>query len=117
MWAPDGLEIGAQVKRYRDTIQVNQIRELTGALVQKGITKGIFVMTSRFAKGVPTSAERSAIQGFPIELVDADGLLDRLEIAQRTESDWHDSGTAPWRREALVHIHERSGSVRPRSFD
>jgi restriction system protein len=35
--------IGVQVKRYRNSIQVEQIRSLAGALVLGGLTRGIFV--------------------------------------------------------------------------
>jgi restriction system protein len=107
LWAPDGSEIGVQVKRYRGTIQVSQIRELTGTLVQKGITKGIFVTTSRFAKGVRASADLSSFRGHPIELVDANGFLERLEIAQETAGGRSLREYAPWER-ALLQIHERS---------
>jgi restriction system protein len=67
-----GSRIGVQVKRYRHTIQVNQIRELTGALVLKGLTKGIFVTASAFTTGAPAVADLSALRGHPIELIDAE---------------------------------------------
>jgi restriction system protein len=107
LWTPDGTEIGVQVKRYRKTIEVHQIRELTGALVQKGITKGMFVTTSQFTKGGPVSAGLSALRGRPIELVDAASFFERLDIAQRTKGFLPDDQHAPWRREALRHIHQR----------
>ena len=43
--------IGVQVKRYRGKIGVAQIRELTGALLINGHTRGIFVTTSDFESG------------------------------------------------------------------
>jgi restriction system protein len=49
----DGLEIGVQVKRYRSSIVVEQIRSFFGALVLGGYTRGIFVTTSKFQRGAP----------------------------------------------------------------
>ena len=40
--------VGVQVKRYKNKINVEQIRSLAGALVLKGLTRGIFVTTSTF---------------------------------------------------------------------
>ena len=111
LWTPDGAEIGVQVKAYRKTIEVNQIRELTGALVQKGITKGMFVTTSQFTKGGPVSAGLSALRGRPIELVDAASFFERLEIAQRKRGFLPDDEHAPWRREALLRVHQRVQSA------
>ena len=105
-----GVEIGVQVKRYRNTIQVNQIRELTGALVLKGLTKGIFVTTSAFTSGAPGVADLSALRGHPIELIDAPKFLEKLEIAQRSVAAQPDDETAPWRRRRLLKVHERVGS-------
>lgn len=104
-----GSEIGVQVKRYRGTIQVDQIRELTGALVLKGLTRGIFVTTSRFTAGAPAVADLSALRGYPIELIDADKFLEKLEIAQRQSGRQPDDADAPWRRAHLRKVHERSG--------
>jgi restriction system protein len=104
-----GSEIGVQVKRYRGTIQVDQIRELTGALVLKGLTKGIFVTTSRFTTGAPAVAALSALRGHPIELIDADQFLEQLEIAQRQAGSQPDDAEAPWQRARLRKVHERSG--------
>jgi restriction system protein len=107
---PAGTEIGVQVKRYSHTIQVSQIRELTGALVLKGLTKGIFVTTSAFTSGAPAIADLSALRGHPIELIDAEKFLETLEIAQRAAGNQPDDENAPWRRTKLRKIHERSGT-------
>jgi restriction system protein len=78
----DGLRTGVQVKRYKGSISVDQIRELTGALVLAGVTKGIFVTTSEFQSGAESVATLSGIRGYPIELMDADKFYDALRIAQ-----------------------------------
>ncbi len=79
---PNGSTIGVQVKRYKNRIAVDQIRELTGALVIEGHTRGIFVTTSEFQAGASATARRSAERGYPIELQDASAFLEALEIAQ-----------------------------------
>lgn len=74
--------IGVQVKRWRGAIKVDQIRQLAGALMFSGITKGIFVTTSRFTKGSEKLAAESHRSTVPIELVDAARFYDALRIAQ-----------------------------------
>ena len=74
--------IGVQVKRYKGRISVGQIRELTGALVINGHTKGIFVTTSEFESGANKTAAMSSDRGYPVELVDGHAFLDALKIAQ-----------------------------------
>jgi restriction system protein len=76
-------QIGVQVKRYRDSIQVDQIRELAGALVLKGITKGIFVTTSTFQKGAVAAAAAYETRGYAIELLDSDRFYQTLKLSQR----------------------------------
>ncbi|MGO7919429.1 restriction endonuclease [Rhizobium ruizarguesonis] len=109
LYAPDGKEIGVQVKRYKNTIQVDQIRELAGSLVLNGITRGIFVTTSGFTAGGPPTAGLYGLKGYPIELIDAQGFLAKLEIAQQRKGDLTDSLEAPWRGAGLRHIHNRIG--------
>lgn len=86
-------QIGVQVKRYKNTIGVDQVRELLGALVLGGLTRGMFVTTSGYQRGVPGTAERSSTCGYPIELFDADRFFDALKIAQRSmyrsKEDFH----------------------------
>lgn len=78
----NGSTIGVQVKRYKGRIAVDQIRELTGALVIEGHTRGVFVTTSDFQAGAGATAQRSAERGYPIDLVDAAAFLGALKIAQ-----------------------------------
>lgn len=74
-------EIGIQVKRYKDSIQVNQIREFAGSLIENGMTNGIFVTTSRFQKGVFKTADNFLNKGLKIELIDAHRLYDALKLS------------------------------------
>jgi restriction system protein len=90
-----GTTIGVQVKRYKERISVAQIRELTGALVIGGHTKGIFVTTSEFQSGAERTANLSQIRGFPIELMDAEKFYDALKIAQLS-SIREISAKKPW---------------------
>jgi len=76
--------IGVQVKRYKGSIEVEQIRSLVGALVLDGMTRGIFVTTSRFQSGADSTAERYLKSGYRVELYDAQRFYDALQIAQRT---------------------------------
>ena len=64
----DDISIGVQVKRYRGRIGVDQIRELTGALVIEGHTRGIFVTTSEFQSGASDTARRSGAGSAGIQL-------------------------------------------------
>ncbi|HEX8664311.1 MAG TPA: restriction endonuclease [Beijerinckiaceae bacterium] len=72
--------IGVQVKRYKNSIKVEQILSLIGALVDAGIPKGVFVTTSNFQRGVYSYAERHRI-----ELLDAGRFYDALKLAQRPQ--------------------------------
>ncbi len=80
-----GQKVGVQVKHTGRRIKVEQIRALAGALVLNNLTKGIFVSTSSFQRGAPSTADRyrKSDAGLEIELVDAPRLLAALEIAQR----------------------------------
>lgn len=91
---PGDTLIGVQVKRSRNSIEVGQVRELTGALVLAGITKGIFVTTSRFQKGAYAATELSRARGIPIALIDASRLFDALKLS--CISSYVDGGTYPW---------------------
>lgn len=74
--------IGVQVKRYESRIGVGQIRELAGSLILNNVTKGMFVTTSGFQRGVAATAQVFAMRGWPIELMDADRFFAALELAQ-----------------------------------
>jgi len=97
-----GKRIGVQVKRYQNTIQVEQIRALTGALVIKGLTAGIFVTTSSFTAGGEGTAKASRAKGYPVELVDHRRFFDALKIAQRNCYEKSDEPDAPWKDVPMV---------------
>lgn len=77
--------IGVQVKRYKDAIDVGQIRELAGALILGGHTRGIFVTTSTFQKGAKRTVQGFAMRGLQIDLMDGTRFLEALGIAQRSK--------------------------------
>lgn len=81
---PDG-QCGVQCKRTSRSIEVEQLRALAGALMDNGLTRGVFVTTSRFRSGPTAFVERSAARGMPIELVDAERFLDALCISRRAD--------------------------------
>jgi restriction system protein len=101
---PSGVLIGVQVKRYRDSIKVEQIRALTGALVLGGLTRGVFVTTSTFQKGAADTAERMATRGYQIELMNADRFYDALKIAQRSRYREKNDPTAPFTHARLIEL-------------
>jgi restriction system protein len=79
--------VGVQVKRYKNSIKVEQVRSLVGALVLAGMTKGVFVTTSGFQSGASRTASRYESQGYAVELYDAERFYDALKIAQRPMYD------------------------------
>lgn len=92
---PAGERIGVQVKRYRNSIEVEQIRAFTGALLIGDFTKGVFVTTSTFQSGAGKSAAASAARGIPIELVDWKRFYESLKIGTRAPyssfEDWKEN--------------------------
>jgi restriction system protein len=77
-----GEQVGVQVKRYRDRIEVEQIRSFIGALIDKELTHGIFVSTSSFRKGAKLLSNRMALKGMYIELMDAHRFFQALKLSQ-----------------------------------
>ena len=92
----DGKIVGVQVKRYKNSISVEQIRSLAGALYIGGYTKGIFVTTSRFQSGSQKTSNLSALRGIPIELIDADKFYAAMKIAQRERYKFKDEPMTPF---------------------
>ncbi|HEX4964632.1 MAG TPA: restriction endonuclease [Thermoanaerobaculia bacterium] len=82
---PNGTTIGVQVKRWKSTIQVFQIREFLGALALTGHTRGVFVTTSSYSKGAVAGAKLAESKGTPIQLINAEEFYDALGIAQLRE--------------------------------
>ena len=83
-------EIGVQVKRYKNSIAVEQIRSLAGAMVLRGITRGVFVTTSAFQSGAKKTVERFRREGLSIQLYDSARFFDSLKIAQIRKFDLND---------------------------
>jgi restriction system protein len=82
---PGDTLVGVQVKRYRHSIKVEQVRALMGALILGGMTKGMFVTTSSFHPGAVQAAKRSGELGMPIELIDAERFFDALRLTTRPQ--------------------------------
>lgn len=78
----DGKVSGIQVKRYRESIEVSQIREFIGALFLKGIESGVFVTTSTFQRGARNLVREAMKKDISIALVDGDQFLSELKNAQ-----------------------------------
>lgn len=77
-----GVRIGVQVKRHKNTVEVEQIRAFLGALMLGGYAGGVYVSASRFSRGAQEAAASSTQAVLPIHLVDAGRFLDMLGYAQ-----------------------------------
>lgn len=93
----DGTTIGVQVKRYRQSIEVEQIRSLIGALMLGGHTEGVFITTSHFQAGAYKAAELSAQKGLPVTLVNGAQFFDALKIAQMSCYSDYDLSSVPFK--------------------
>jgi restriction system protein len=109
----DEERIGVQVKRYRKSIEVEQIRSFAGALLLKGLTKGVFVTTSTFQRGAGEASATAASMGYSIELQDATKFLDSLRIAQREMYESAQDLKREIPREGFVLIAEMDSSLKP----
>ena len=83
----DLIQIGVQVKRYKNKIGVEQIRSFGGALILSGYLEGIFVSTSDFRSGAVNAAENFNKKGLPIKLINADKFYDALKIKRKNTFD------------------------------
>ena len=90
----DSHEVGVQVKRYKNTIEVSQIREFTGTLFLNGFNKGIYITTSSFQSGTHDVVTKANAKGIAIELIDAPRFFDALKLSQthayQSFTDWND---------------------------
>jgi restriction system protein len=86
LWSPKGEVIGVQVKRYVNRIEIEQVRSFTGALVLSGLTRGIFVTTSKFQSGAKRVIDNAAIRGIQMELIDAEALYEMLKLSQTSDT-------------------------------
>jgi restriction endonuclease Mrr len=74
--------VGVQVKRYKNKVGVDEIREFMGALYVEDFVRGIFVTTSTFTEGARKYTEQlSYKRSYPIELVDSKSLLSLLRVS------------------------------------
>lgn len=77
--------IAIQVKRRKGVIKVASIRELLGAMVLKGFTKGAFVTTFTFQAGGSEVVRAAVARGLDLELIDGTKFLSCLRIAQLSD--------------------------------
>jgi len=75
--------VGIQVKRYKKKIEAEQIRSFAGALLQKGLSKGIFVTTSSFRRGANKTVEALRPRGMAINLWDSAVFYEKLRLSLR----------------------------------
>lgn len=101
---PNELLVGVQVKRWKNSIKVGQIREFAGALLLEGFTRGVFVTTSDFQSGCAPTATQAAFIGTPVELINADQFYEMLRIAQRPAYSSFEDEDAPWHGVELATI-------------
>jgi hypothetical protein len=97
-FANDSSEVFAiQVKRWRRPIQGEQIRAFGGALMQAGLTRGVYVTTSRFSRGGKKAATDIELQyGVAIKLVDAERFYEALRLSRRSRYLSFAERQAPW---------------------
>ncbi len=106
----DGIEgrtIGVQVKRYRDTIKVEQIRSLVGALVINGHCGGVFVTTSDFQRGCYATAAAAARRNLPVTLVTGEEFLSALRVANVRSFDDYRLDAPPFTTAPLFTLRHR----------
>jgi restriction system protein len=65
-----GGKVVIQAKRYKNTVGVSAVRDLSGTMMNEGASKGILVTTSGFGQ-----ASHDFANGKPLELLDGGNLL------------------------------------------
>jgi restriction system protein len=113
----DKSRIGVQVKRYKASIEAEQIQAFAGALLLNGLQRGVFVTTSRYRSGAARAAKRlGALQpfGLSIDLWDAERLLTELRAPSSPSYSGPDDVQAPFYpffhgQESLVRYYEDWG--------
>lgn len=88
---PNDETVGIQVKRYKNKIKTEQIRSLAGALVLRGITKGIFVTTSDYQLGCEKTSAKFKDQGYAIELYNSQRFYEAMRLNTTEAIDSTDS--------------------------
>jgi hypothetical protein len=80
--------VAIQVKRYRHPIQLGQIHQFFGALVDNDYKEGVFVTTSRFQKGgLDVQQSLNEKTDIHIDLVDGQRFLEFLNLLNRHKAD------------------------------
>lgn len=91
-----GDVVGIQVKRTRNNIQADQIREFAGSLILNGVTRGIFVTTETFTRGAARTASQFETKRVAIELWDAAAFYDKLRLTTRAPYEFIEDPDAPF---------------------
>jgi restriction system protein len=71
---------GVQVKKYRNSIKVEQIRSFAGAMILGGIPRGVFITTGSYQSGCYQTVKEYRAKGLSIDLVNGNELFNALEI-------------------------------------
>ena len=79
----EGKKHGVQVKRYKSSIVVEEIRSFAGALLLNGLPSGVFVTTSDYQRGCHTAVKGYEELGMPTELVNGQRFFQALELKRR----------------------------------
>ncbi len=82
-----GQAFGVQVKRYRERIEIEQLRAFVGALVLNGLPSGVFVTTSDFTAGASKLRKKAKTTGIQLECADANKLFEMVKAAQIEDFD------------------------------
>lgn len=77
-----GNAIAVQVKRYKNSIEASAIRELLGAMVINGNTRGVFVTTSTFQSGCIEIKRKAEKRGILLDIIDSNSFLNILKLSQ-----------------------------------
>ena len=100
----EGNQVGVQVKKHRNSIKIEPIKSLAGALIMNDLTKGVFATTSNFQAGAKRTKDRYIKRGFKIELVNADNFYDALCLHRRDiYVDINDS-SAPFNQDRGIYL-------------
>lgn len=79
--------IGIQVKRYKNKIEADKIREFAGSLILNNMTKGVFITTSDFRKGAKQTASEFGNFNIKIDLINSEKFYNLLKLSQRNVFD------------------------------
>ncbi len=116
MDGPNNSTIGVQVRHSKNTIQVEPIRSLAGALIEHGHYQGFFVTTSDFSRGAVDAANTFRMRGIPVSLLNADRFYEALRLAQLSTTRELDAKVLGMPFSDMIYIPgSRTGAVGGRS--